>query len=287
MRTHFRLTAALLIPLLAFGPACVKAPRQIRLQSGKDEMIVTPQRAPPLEVSEVDFKRALVRLSQDPELIAFLKRPKDTSLQLVRTSFASDDAFVSGYRNLCVTRGKPADCLSLLQDGVFDADDRETVATSIAFHSILGGVAQELGRTVDPDRVYTMVTSAMVGFMIMLAFPDPVTKILLAALALAAIVYLGWDTFDSIRFGWLALKRHCAAATNFADIQGAGQQFGTIIGENVGRIVVMLVIAAMGASVGSFTARLSSLPGFARAAQMFQLRLGLSFAAVADGQVAG
>src|SRR5262249_36908751 len=51
------------------------------------------------------------------------------------------------------------------------------------------------------------------------------------------------------------------------------------------RILVMLVVATLGASLGSFTARLSSLPGFARAAQMFQARFGLSFGTVAAGQV--
>jgi len=286
MHTHVRLTAALLIPLLVLGPSCAGMPRQVRLEFEKGELLITPQAAPPIEVSEGDFKRALVKLSQDAELITFFNRPiEGRRLRLVPASFKPDDTFLPGYQRLCASRQKPTDCLNLLQDGQFDADDRQAVATSIAFHSILAGVAQELGRSVDPDRVYAMVTTAMVGFMVALAFPDPITKILLASLALAAIVYIGWDTFYSIRYGWLALKRRCASAANFADLQEAGQQFGTIVGENVGRIVVMLVVAAMGASLGSFTARLSSLPGFARAAQMFQLRFGLSLGSVAAGEV--
>jgi hypothetical protein len=71
----------------------------------------------------------------------------------------------------------------------------------------------------------------------------------------------------------------------FADVGTAGERFGTIIGERVGRIIVMLVVAAMGASLGSFTARLSSLPGFGRAAQLFQARCGFSFGAVTSGGV--
>lgn len=288
MPTHVRLTAALLVPLLAFGPSCASAPRQVRLEFERAEVLVTPQAAPPVEVSEAEFRSALAQLSHDAELVAFFKRPVQSGrLHLVPASFAPDDPFVSGYQRLCASRRKPADCLNLLQDGLFDADDRQTVATSVAFHSILAGVAQELGRSVDPDRVYAMVTSAMVGFMVVLAFPDPITKLLLAALALAAITYMGVDTFYSIRLGWSALKDRCAGATSFADIQDAGQQFGTIVGENVGRIVVMLVLAAMGATLGSFTARLSSLPGFTRFAQMFQLRFGFSFGAVTAGQVSG
>jgi hypothetical protein len=249
-------------------------------------LTVTPQDAPVVDVPEGDFRSALRRLSQDAELIAFLS-PPGPRLRLVPASFTPEDPFTSGYRQLCAARGKPADCLELLGDGVFGADDRQSIATSIALRSVLAGVALELGRSVDPDRVYVMVTSAMVGFMVMLAFPDPVTKIVLAALALTAIAYIGWDTFYAIREGWAALKRRCESAAGFADLRVAGEEFGTIVGENVGRILVMLVVAAMGASLGSFTARLGTLPGFARAAQMFQLRLGLSFSALSAGQVTG
>ena len=50
---------------------------------------------------------------------------------------------------------------------------------------VLSGVALELGRSVDPQRVYVMVTTAMVGFMAMLAFPDPITKVILMVLTCA------------------------------------------------------------------------------------------------------
>src|SRR5205823_1825294 len=138
---------------------------------------------------------------QDAELIAFFNRPAGARLHLVPASLTLDDPFVPGYQRLCSSRGKSPDCLNLLQDGSFSTDDRQSVATSIAFHSILAGVARELGRAVDPDQVYAMVTCAMVGFMVTLAFPDPITKILLAALALTVIAYIGWDTFYSIKEG--------------------------------------------------------------------------------------
>src|SRR3954468_18310573 len=156
---------------------------------------------------------------------------------------------------------------------------------SIAWHSVLSGVALELGRSVDPQRVYVMVTTAMVGFMAMLAFPDPITKVILTVLTCAAVAYVGWDTIFGVRNGWKALKKSCESATSFADLRAAGEQFGLIIGERVGRIIVMLVVAAMGASLGSFTARLSALPGFTRAAQFFQARCGFSFGEVTAGGV--
>ena len=105
------------------------------------------------------------------------------------------------------------------------------------------------------------------------------------ALTLAAVAYVGWDTILGIRDGWKALKASCETATSFADLRAAGERFGTIIGERDGRIIVMLVVAAMGASLGSFTARLSAMPGFARATQFFQARCGFSFGAVTAGGV--
>jgi hypothetical protein len=204
---------------------------------------------------------------------------------LLPAAYLQGDAFVPGYRELCAGRGQQADCLDLLRDGAFDSDDRQRVAMSIAWHSVLAGVALELGRTVDPQRVYFMVTTAMVGFMAMLAFPDPITKVVLTVLTLAVVAYVGWDTVRGIRDGWKALKATCDSASSFADLRAAGERFGAIIGERVGRIVVMLVVAAMGASLGTFTARLSTLPGFARAAQLFQARCGFSFGAVTAGGV--
>src|SRR3954469_21304427 len=136
VHTHVRLTAALLIPVLALGPSCVRAPRQVRLELDQREVIIALQDAPVVEVSEVDFHHALARLSQDPEMIAFFNRPASPRLRLMPASFTQEDPFVSGYRQLCAARGKPTDCLELLQDGVFDADDRQSVATSIAFRSV-------------------------------------------------------------------------------------------------------------------------------------------------------
>jgi len=296
MKPHVPITAAILVPLLALGPACATTPpqrQQLRLAfidgsdgaSEEDQGVVEPLPAETVELSYAELAQGFRTLAQDPQLIALFRQSADTGLHLLPASYVLGDAFVPGYSNLCASRGQPADCLGLLGDGAFDTDDRQQVAMSIAWHSVLSGVALELGRSVDPQRVYVMVTSAMVGFMAMLAFPEPITKLILTGLTLAAVAYVGWDTIFGIRDGWKALKASCESAASFADLRAAGEKFGTIIGERVGRIIVMLVVAALGASLGSFTARLSALPGFARAAQFFQARCGFSFGAVPAGSV--
>src|SRR4051812_43263372 len=295
MKPHVPITAAVLVPLLALGPSCATVSRQGQLRlalidesggaSEEDQGVVEPLPAEPVELTDAEIAEGFRTLARDPQLIAFFRQPENTGLHLLPASYVLGDAFVPGYGQLCASRGQPADCLSLLGDGAFDTDDRQRVAMSIAWHSVLSGVALELGRSVDPQRVYVMVTTAMVGFMAMLAFPDPITKVILTVLTLAAVAYVGWDTIFGVRNGWKALKKSCESATSFADLRAAGEQFGLIIGERVGRIIVMLVVAAMGASLGSFTARLSSMPGFTRAAQLFQARCGFSFGAVTAGSV--
>src|SRR5258707_15792976 len=99
LRMHMRLTAALLIPLLAFGPSCVTGSRQGRLQFEKGEVIVTPQAMPPVEVSEVELKQAAARLSQDAELMAVFSRPKATRLHLFPASFSLHDALLPGAQH--------------------------------------------------------------------------------------------------------------------------------------------------------------------------------------------
>jgi len=295
MKPYVPITAAILVPLLATGPSCATtAPRQqLRLAfldgagaaSEEEQGVVAPEPAPIVELSDAEVAEAFRTLARDPRLIAFFRQPEVRGLHVLPASYVLGDAFVPGYHQLCATRGQPADCLGLLGDGAFDTDDRQRAAMSIAWHSVLSGIALEMGRTVDPQRVYVMVMSAMVGFMALLAFPEPITKVILTGLVLAAVAYVGWDTVFGIRDGWKALKASCESATSFADLRAAGQRFGTLIGERVGRIIVMLVVAAMGASLGSFTARLSALPGFARAAQLFQARCGFSFATVTAGGV--
>src|SRR4051812_13931524 len=295
MKPHVPITAAVLVPLLALGPSCATASRQEQLRlafidesggvSEEDQGVVEPLSVESVELTDAEITEGFRTLARDPQLIAFFRQPENTGLHLLPASYVLGDTFVPGYNQLCAARSQPVDCLGLLGDGAFDTDDRQRVAMSIAWHSVLSGVALELGRSVDPQRVYVMVTTAMVGFMAMLAFPDPITKVILTVLTLAAVAYVGWDTIFGIRDGWKALKASCESATSFAALRAAGEQFGTIIGERIGRIIVMLVVAAMGASLGSFTARLSSLPGFARAAQLFQARCGFSFEAVAAGSV--
>src|SRR3954466_15770854 len=295
MKPHVPITAAVLVPLLALGPSCATASRQGQLRlafidesggaSEGDQGVVEPLPSEPVELTDAEIAQGFRTLARDPQLIAFFRQPENTGLHLLPASYVLGDTFVPGYGQLCASRGQPSDCLGLLGDGAFDTDDRQGVAMSIAWHSVLSGVAQELGRSVDPQRVYVMVTTAMVGFMAMLAFPDPITKVILTVLTCAAVAYVGWDTIFGIRNGWKALKASCESATSFADLRAAGEKFGTIIGERVGRIIVMLVVAAMGASLGSFTARLSAMPGFARAAQFFQASCGFSFGAVTAGGV--
>jgi len=293
VKAYIPITAAVLVPLLALGPACATAPRQLRLSfldgagaAGDEDLgVVESLPVKPVELSDAEVAEGFRTLARNPQLIAFFRQQAGTDFHLLPASYVLGDAFVPGYNQLCASRRQSGDCLDLLGDGSFDTDDRQRVAMSIAWHSVLAGVALELGRSVDPERVYVMVTSAMVGFMAMLAFPEPITKLILTGLTLAAVAYVGWDTIFSIRDGWKALKASCESATSFADLRAAGKRFGTIIGERVGRIIVMLLVAAMGANLGSFTARLSSLPGFTRAAQLFQARCGFSFGAVTAGNV--
>src|SRR6185369_8871362 len=145
--------------------------------------------AAPVELSDDELAQGFRTLAQDPQLIAFFRQPEGSGLHLLPASYELGDAFVPGYNQLCAARGQPADCLGSLGDGSFDTDDRQHAAMSIAWHSVLSGVALELGRAVDPQRVYVMVTTAMVGFMAMLAFPDPITKVILTVLTLAAVAY--------------------------------------------------------------------------------------------------
>src|SRR5262245_46676213 len=109
MKPHVPISAAILAPLLALGPACATAPpRQIRLAfidgssgaSEEDEGVVEPLPAEPLKLSDAELAQGFRTLAQDPQLIALFRQPEGTGLHLLPASYVLGDAFVPGYNEL-------------------------------------------------------------------------------------------------------------------------------------------------------------------------------------------
>jgi hypothetical protein len=81
--------------------------------------------------------------------------------------------------------------------------------------------------------------------------------------------------------GWAQLVHEVDRATSYEQIEEASGRFSRTMGENVARVLVMLVTAALTGSAAQFAAKLPKLPGFAPAAARAEAQ-GVNLAAAGE-----
>jgi len=177
----------------------------------------------------------------------------------------------NSYGRYCVRCCTPGDCLGLFKDGSrFDARDKAELALALAVGPAIEARNAELHGMFSTAQLWTTVSITLVGYLALLAAPEPVSKGVAAGFALLAWAYLGWELFYVVR-GYIQLQEDAARATTFAELREVGDRFGKVIGPNSVRILVMLTAAAVG-STSQLLSRAPKLPGFAQAVSGAQSR---------------
>ncbi|HYO52610.1 HNH endonuclease [Archangium sp.] len=187
-------------------------------------------------------------------------------------------ALTHNYHRWCERRGTPGDCLSLLGDTLYlGPEARRTLALSISLGSVWEGSVGVWAGMVDPVALQSMVMSAMAGYLVMLAFPNPVTQAAAVSFGCFMVAWLGLDTVWSLLAGFRQLELETQQARTFAEVREAGERFGRVMGAQVGRLLVMLATAALG-STTNLMMKGPGLPGYTQAAvtARTQVRLNLS-----------
>jgi hypothetical protein len=169
------------------------------------------------------------------------------------------------YGGFCEGRGTPGDCLELFEDGPgLDDRDKRDIALALAVNSALEARDEQLRAMFSTTQLWTSLSITLIGYMALIAAPEPVSKGVATALTLLLWGYLGWELFDLVR-AWFRLWEEASEATTFEELRAAGKRFGRVIGPNSMRILLMLGTAAVG-STASLLSKAPSLPGFAQAA---------------------
>lgn len=271
--------AVLLLPLLGHLLVGCGTTRVVRLDTGYGEPLEYKPSTwdEQVKVGEDDFKEALAQLLLEVPLSV---RPSQAgSLLLTASAGEAMDMSVRyalrrDYGRWCEAREAPGDCLSLLENGLgFDKMSRLKAAVAFAIDPVWQGVAEELGDTLKPEVLFTMVVTGVATYIALLAFPEPVVSKAIAVLLTAWMVaYLGTGPFLHMASACFTLKKATDKATTFAELEEAGTRFGREMGLNGTRIVVMLVTAALG---GGLKARGPTLPGFPQALRLLEAQAGL------------
>jgi hypothetical protein len=178
------------------------------------------------------------------------------------------------YGRFCERQGTPGDCLGLFKDGPgLDGEDKRDLALALSVNAALEARDAQLRATFSRTQLWTTLSITLIGYMALVAAPEPVSKGVAAALALLMWGYLGWEFFDLLR-AYFKLWEEAAEASTFAELREAGERFSKVIGPNSVRILLLLGTAAVG-ETAAFVSKAPRLPGFAKAAGALESHAGI------------
>ncbi len=154
-----------------------------------------------------------------------------------------------------------------------DGEDKRDLALALSVNAALEARDAELRSMFSTTQLWTALSITLIGYMALVAAPEPVSKGVAAALALLMWGYLGWELFELIR-AWFRLWEEAAEASTFAELREAGDRFGKVIGPNSVRILLLLGTAALG-ETAVLMSKAPALPGFAQAAGALESHAGI------------
>ncbi|WNG39616.1 hypothetical protein F0U61_42545 [Archangium violaceum] len=141
----------------------------------------------------------------------------------------------------------------------------------------------EVRAMLSPTRMLTMVSIGITVYMALLLapVPEPVTKGAALVFSAALWGYLGWEFFSVLR-AYAQLHEDAPRASSFAELREIGERFGSVIGPNSVRILVLVATAAIG-ETAALASKAPKLPGFAQASERAAESTGLSLLDAATG----
>ncbi len=125
------------------------------------------------------------------------------------------------YGGFCERQGTPGDCLELFKDGPgLDGEDKRDLALALSVNAALEARDAELRGMFSTTQLWAALSITLIGYMALVAAPEPVSKGVSAALALLMWGYLGWEFFELVR-AWFRLWEEAAEASTFAELREA------------------------------------------------------------------
>jgi hypothetical protein len=178
-----------------------------------------------------------------------------------------DVEITQAYLRYCEARGQPGDCRRvLLNSPVLTGDARYALAMSFAMDEVVPEMMEAFQDMADPEAIKASILWTMTIYAAMWLAPEPVfTKGLATVVTATFICYVGVDTFWTLIQGWRRMVETADGATTFAQLIGAGERYGKVMGRNAARAFALLLTAAIGQTASGFSAKVPTLPGSAQA----------------------
>jgi len=244
------------------------------------QVVRSQVRPEPVEVTQSQYEAAMVRLARvlRDKLPARLERRVDI------VSWGSPEQpneraqLVRDYHQWCEQRGTPGDCLNLLQDGPYlTEEDKRALAFALATRGVWAGTAAVIDEVIDPVQLQIALVSTITMTLALLAIPEPISKVIVIVMTATLVGYVGWDTLAGLIDGWRRLTEDCKRARTFAELRGAGERYGLVMGEKVTRLLILAATAALASGGGKTMS--GGLPGLPQASR-FATAEGYAFRAL-------
>lgn len=260
----------------------VAGPARVVLEAeGRQVVLPALPGREPVHFSQSEFEHAmrlLVAQLPGPPQPLFHRPGKTPRLSAAwRASRSSQLAWSSS----CSLHEAPSRCVTLREPELhLDEEARADMALMFAFESLWPGVQSVVEASVDPEQLKLAVYTSLSTYLGLLLLPEPTSKLIALGMTVTLVAYLGANTLFNIVGGYRQLQEAVRSARSLLELRSIGERYGRVLGEQVGRVLVLVATAALG-WVAHGMMKGPGLPGFGRAAQLLKAEAGLDLLAVA------
>ena len=156
-----------------------------------------------------------------------------------------------------------------------DMRGRYMWAMALSKSPVLEEFQRALGEMVSLRAVMQAALGVIVTLLVLLAMPEPVTKLVAAWATVALIIWVGASTLYNLITGWLELMKEVREATTFEQIREAGERFGKLFSREAAQAFAMIAMALLTHTAKGFGAQVATLPGSAQVSMQAAGREGL------------
>ncbi|HEX8703592.1 MAG TPA: AHH domain-containing protein [Myxococcaceae bacterium] len=193
--------------------------------------------------------------------------PLESGTPLEGTLTEQEQQLVNRYKVWCRSaHGYEGDCLggALVAGKYLDMRGRYMWAMALSKSPVLEEFERALGEMVSMQAVMQAAMCTIVTLLVLLAMPDPVTKLVAAWGTAALIVWVGAATLYNLITGWFELMKEVREATTFEQIREAGERFGRLFSREAAQAFALVAMALLTHTTQGFSQQVATLPGSAQ-----------------------
>ncbi len=282
--------------LLAVMVGCSATPRVVGVETGAtgETLLHIPRVATvePVKLTPEETTQAIRRLAREARLTGspretveklfqldalygdylYLLREKqlvpiESGTPLEGALTEQEQQLVNRYKAWCRSaHGYEGDCLggALVAGKYLDMRGRYMWAMALSNSPVLEEFERALGEMVSMQAVMQAAMCTIVTLLVLLAMPDPVTKLVAAWGTAALIVWVGAATLYNLITGWFELMKEAREATTFEQIREAGERFGKLFSREAAQAFALVAMALLTHTSQGFARQVATLPGSAQ-----------------------